>query len=61
MLDKKAQADIEKTRAEAEKQIADAAKLAKETKLMTKKTVNPNTDVETEAKNKNTSYNNDKK
>ena len=61
LLDKKAQADIEKTRAEAEKQIADAAKLAKETKLMTKKTVNPNTDVETEAKKKNTSYNNDKK
>ena len=61
LLDKKAQADIEKTRAEAEKQIADAAKLAKETKLMTKKSVNPNTDVETEAKKKNTSYNNDKK
>jgi len=61
LLDKKAQADIEKTRAEAEKQIADAAKLAKETKLMTKKSVNPNTDVEPEAKKKNTSYNNDKK
>lgn len=40
LLDQKAQADIDKIKAETERQIADAAKLAKETRLMTKKSVN---------------------
>ena len=52
LLDKKAQADIEKVKADTDKQIADAARLKKETRLMTKKSVNESSEEDTQNKKK---------
>lgn len=54
LLDQKAQADIDKIKADTERQIADAAKLAKETRLMTKKSVNGEEQKEEKAETKTT-------